>query len=97
VAKKLSVAEAKRRFSELVGEVVYRGRRFVIERKGKPVVAVVPLEDLRKLEESGRPDRPRGLLAAVGAWEGYPDLDGLVERIYRARRKARDRRGPRLR
>ena len=38
----LNIAEAKRRFSEIVNEVVYHDKQFVIARHGKPVVGIIP-------------------------------------------------------
>ena len=46
MTKKLSVAQAKARLSEVLSRVEDRGERYVIERRGKPVAAVVPLGDL---------------------------------------------------
>ena len=89
MANTLGVGEAKRRFSELMSRVALRRERFLIERHGKPVVALVSVEDLRRLEET--PVNPRGLLAAVGTWAEFKDLDRLVEDIYRQRTQAHDR------
>jgi prevent-host-death family protein len=61
----VSVAEAKKRLSELMSRVAYKGERFVIERRGRPMAALVSADDLRRLEE--RPPKPRGLLAAAAA------------------------------
>ncbi len=47
----VGVGEAKRRLSELMSRVVYLGERFVIERRGKPMVALVSAEDLARLEQ----------------------------------------------
>ena len=47
-----------------MSRVVYRGERFVIERRGKPMVALVSAEDLARLEQE--PVAPGGLLAALG-------------------------------
>ena len=46
----VSVREAKARFSELSNRVVWGGERFIIERHGKPFVALVSVDDLRRLE-----------------------------------------------
>ena len=73
VANILGVGEAKKRFSELMSRVAYKRERFLIERHGKPMVAVVSAEDLERLERE--PVAPKGLLAAVGAWAEYKDLD----------------------
>jgi len=85
----LSVGEAKMRLSELMGRVAYRGERFLIERRGRPMAALVSADDLRRLEEE--PVSPRGLLAAVGAWADFEGLDEFVEEIYQQRERALDR------
>ncbi len=48
---KLSVSQARELISETVNRVHYRGERVILERRGKPVAAIVSLEDLRRLEE----------------------------------------------
>lgn len=66
MAQAVSVVEAKRRISELIGRAAYGGERFLIERRGKPMAAIVSADDLDRLE--ARRAAPRGgLLAAVGA------------------------------
>lgn len=90
MSKTISVGEAKRRFSELMSRVVYAGERFIIERKGKPMIAVVRVEDLKKLEATPTKET-KGLLAAVGAWEEFEDLDEIVAQIYEFRKRERER------
>lgn len=48
---KLSVSQAREGLSETVSRVQYRGERVVLERHGKAVAALVPIEDYRLLEE----------------------------------------------
>ena len=55
MATRLSVNEAKTRLSEYLNRVNYRGERFVVERHGKPVGALVSLKDLERLEEAAPP------------------------------------------
>lgn len=88
--KTIAVAEAKRRFSELI-ERVQAGERFVVSRRGKPVVALVSPE----LAATGD-DRaaPVGVAPFVGALADWEDLEDVVAEIYRARRKARSRPAP---
>ena len=86
------MAEAKRRFSELISRVG-TGERFLILRRGRPAVAIVP-PDPRQTMES-RPN-PKGLAAVAGALADWEDLEDVVEEIYLARRKARDRAAPEL-
>ena len=89
MASTLGVGEAKKRFSELMSRVAYKEERFLIERRGKPMVALVSAEDLERLERE--PSAPKGLLAAVGAWADYEELDQVVEEIYRQREESRGR------
>ena len=83
MANILGVGEAKKRFSELMSRVAYRRERFIIERHGKPMVALASVEDLERLEQG--PVAALGLLAAVGAWSDYEELDQVVKDIYRQR------------
>jgi prevent-host-death family protein len=46
----VSVVEARRMLSELLGRVAYAKERVVVERKGRPMAALVSMEDLRRLE-----------------------------------------------
>lgn len=89
--ERVSVAEAKRRFSELMSRVAYSGERFLIERKGKATAALVKADDLDKLERLTPSLRQRGLLAATGAWADHPGLDQFVKDIYRRRSRAKGR------
>lgn len=89
--KNIGVAEVKKHFSEVVNEVSMRGKHFVIERKGKPVAAMVSLKELEFIEKERRQEKGKGLLAALGAWEDFKGLGKVVDDIYSSRRKAKDR------
>jgi len=43
-------SEARTHLTDIVNEVAYGGARIVLTRKGKQLVAIIPLEDLRALE-----------------------------------------------
>jgi prevent-host-death family protein len=43
-------SEARTHLTDLVNEVAYGGERIVVTRKGKELVAIIPLADLRALE-----------------------------------------------
>jgi prevent-host-death family protein len=91
MAKKVSVSEAKRDFSELMSRVALQGERFVLERRGKAMAALVDVKELERIEaQAGKPGK-KGLLAAVSAWEDYPQLERFIARLYSARRASRDR------
>jgi prevent-host-death family protein len=40
--KEVSVAEAKKHLSDLLGRVAYRGERITISKRGKPMATLVP-------------------------------------------------------
>lgn len=91
-AHALGVAEAKRRFSELIDRVG-AGERFVVSRRGHPAVLLAsPTPEA--LHAS--PPRPIGLAAVAGALAEWDDLDETVQEIYVARSKSRDRAAPDL-
>jgi prevent-host-death family protein len=81
MTQSISVAEAKRRFSELVNRASFGQERFLIEGRGKPVGAIVSAEDLVRLEEAAPPAPRHGLLAAVGALADIEDLDKILADI----------------
>lgn len=92
MSKTVSVVQAKRDFSELMGRVALKQERFVIERKGKPMAALISVDDLEKIEMLPPEDkRKKGLLAVIGGWEDYPKLDQFVIHLYATRRKTKDR------
>lgn len=47
----ITTAEARRKFAEIVNRVAYGKERITVTRRGKTVVAVVPIEDVALLEE----------------------------------------------
>lgn len=90
--KNIGVAEVKKHFSEIMNGVSRDGKHFVIERKGKPVAAMVSVKELELIERKGMQGDKKGLLAAIGVWEDFEGLDRVVDDIYRKRRKAKKRR-----
>lgn len=104
VAQGIGVAEAKKRFSELLVRAAFAGERFLIERRGKPLAALVSLEDLRRLEaheegnhgdkEDGGEEELQGLLAAAGILADYEDFETVMQEVIRQRRRSPGRRVP---
>ncbi len=88
----ISVAEAKRRFADVLGAVRYRGERYVVERNGTPMAALVPLEDLAAPTAGGS----AGFLALVGAFDDAPEFAESVDLAIGTRHRQRSRRAPRL-
>ena len=85
----MSVADAKKHFSELMSRVAYNKERFLIERRGKPMAALVSAQDLGRLDQE--PLSFQGLLAAVGACADFDEWDLMVNNIYLQRERSEDR------
>ncbi|MBI4317143.1 MAG: type II toxin-antitoxin system Phd/YefM family antitoxin [Chloroflexi bacterium] len=90
MAKTVSAAQAKAQLSALMGRVAYAGEHYVIERRGKPIAALVSVHDLEELEWGrATSERPLGALALVGAWRELDDqeMDKMVAAIYAERER----------
>jgi prevent-host-death family protein len=89
----IGVAEAKRRFADVLGTVRYKGGRYVVERNGTPMAAIVPLSDLAR-EDGSSADS--GFLALVGAFDESPEYAESLTEVVRSRRAQRSRPAPRI-
>ena len=89
MAEKVRVTEAKAHLSELMARVGYGGERFVIERRGRPLAALVGVEDLERLEKGDSNSRLRGAIGLVGAWgeAEESEVDTMLEEIYAERKR----------
>jgi prevent-host-death family protein len=70
----LSTGAARDKFAEVLNRAAFGKERVVLTRRGKPLVAVVPIEDVELLEElEDRADADEAR-AALAAWrsEGSP-------------------------
>ena len=52
-----NVADAKKTLSELMSRAAYNNERFLIQRRGKPMAALVSIEDLTAQEGTCCPQR----------------------------------------
>ncbi|MBA3343420.1 MAG: type II toxin-antitoxin system Phd/YefM family antitoxin [Gemmatimonadaceae bacterium] len=48
---RIPASEARLQFAEVVNKVAFGGERILLHRHGKDVAAIVPVEDLRLLED----------------------------------------------
>jgi prevent-host-death family protein len=88
----LGVAEAKRRFAELIDRVG-TGERVLVTRHGKPAIALVSPDAVDARMPAGR---PTGFAALAGAVADVDDFGDVMEDVVRSRRSARDRPAPEL-
>jgi prevent-host-death family protein len=85
--KHMGVAEVKRNFADVVGQVMYGNQRIVVNRRGRPVVAIVPLDEAAQREPGQR------LAAAIGCGEQDGEtFRGLMKRVVDSRRRRLPRR-----
>jgi prevent-host-death family protein len=48
---KISAADARKKFANIINRVAYGKESFVLTRRGEPLAAIVSIEDLRLLQE----------------------------------------------
>ena len=93
----LNTAEIKARLSELISRVAFHHERLIVLRRGKPMAAMVSIEDLRRLEALEASDanhqdqNAHPVMRAYGGWAEREDLDELVAEIYANREVASGR------
>ncbi len=56
MSRNIGVAEVKKSFSAVISEVSLKGEYFVIEKKGKPMAALVSVNDLQLIPKQARFD-----------------------------------------
>jgi len=71
MTRTVSISDAKSRLSELVGRTMYAGDSIIVERHGKAVAVIIPIEDYRELEKtkheqpSAAQDRRQEVMAGI--------------------------------
>jgi prevent-host-death family protein len=86
MTSKISTAEVRLRIGDLLNRVALRGDEFVIERKGKPMAALVPVERLEQMRRAAR----EGLLEFLRTpTEGAPSEEEAMRLALEGQRWAR--------
>ena len=49
---KMTTVEARENFSEMINQVAYGNQRVILTRRGRALVAVMPLQELKTLEKN---------------------------------------------
>lgn len=73
-----TVSEARNNFPELLNRVGYGQERILIERHGKPVAAIVSVEDLNRLQALEDAIDSALLRHAVQGNEGFITLESII-------------------
>lgn len=76
---RLAASEARDRFAEVLNRVAFGRERVILERRGKDLAAIVPLEDLKVLEALEDRLDVQDALAALeeGEREGFVSWEEL--------------------
>lgn len=88
MAERITTLDVRERLGDYLNRVALRHDQFIIERKGKPLAAIVPVEKLIELERAARQrllstPRPRRAIAQT-------DADQLAnEAKHKARKRKR--------
>jgi len=73
-----SATEARANLQEIINRVEYGKERILIERHGKAVVAVIGLEDLKRLEALEDASDSAKLKQAIAENDGFTTLEAVV-------------------
>lgn len=86
--KVVSIAEAKSHFSEYISKVAYAGEKYLITKRGKPLVALVPIQDLKNIK-AGKEEK--GLSEIIGKWKNFEEIENNINKIYSSRKEDKGR------
>lgn len=91
MAAEYPIAEVKAKLGQFVRDAE-EGRPVVITRHGRPVAALVRVEDLPQLERLRALGPEAGIISLAGGWEGSDEfVEAVLEERERARREVTDR------
>ncbi len=93
--KRLPVAQLKRDFRAVL-DAAERGEPTLVLRRGRPVAAILPAQEVAGRPLLAAPRRPGGLLALAGVLQDWETIDQDVAAIIRARAEVPDRPPPAL-
>jgi prevent-host-death family protein len=85
----IGAREARRRFADLLGQVGYGGKVAIVERSGKPMVALIPVEVYEQLiaEREARfqvLDRIRSKLPVISEKEVEKDVSQTIDAVRKS-------------
>ncbi|GAB2851143.1 type II toxin-antitoxin system Phd/YefM family antitoxin [Streptomyces deserti] len=80
MAYEIPVTQARAELADLINRVVYGGERVVVTRHGKPLVALVSADDLRRLEDQQEPAEEQ-VISAVSTVREVASAPGEQQRF----------------
>jgi len=89
MVKKLPALKARQNLGQVMNEVALRGDEYIVERAGKPLVAIISMDKYRMLEK----DRTSALEALNDIWDKMREENPQVieDTIDKAVRAVRNR------
>lgn len=90
MTERLSTLDLRQRLGDLLNRVALRHDEFIIERKGQPLAAMVPVEKLRQFEQLARL-RLQDALAVKGSALTQREADALADEAKHRTRKRKRR------
>jgi prevent-host-death family protein len=90
MAQHVGAREARSRFSELIGSVRFGNEEVIVERSGKPMAAMIPIETYERLVAERRArfevlDRIRSRLPEIPPEEIDRDVTDAVSKVRSGR------------
>ena len=82
MTKRVSVAEAKSKLSELLGRVAYGGERFIIEKRGRPMATLGPVAE-QPSEETPAEETDDWVYRVAGLFD--EEMCNIIDEIVAAR------------
>ena len=94
MTKRISAREARNKFADLMGSVHYGGEEVIVERSGRPVAAVIPVDMYERLVVERRArfevlDEIRSRLPDVSSEEVEKDVALALKKVRTARAEGR--------
>ena len=90
--KRISALKARQNLGQVMNEVALKGDDYIIERAGKALVAVIPIEKYQSLQrEIGEFFESLSKMRANLTREDEKDMDGLIGEAVRSYRKSKNK------
>src|SRR3954470_11223832 len=90
MTQRVSVAQAKAQLSALMAQAAYGGQHIIIERRGKPLAALISVDELERLEEPAKTTPSVQIPPWIGAWGDLmtdEEIDTFIADVYAARER----------
>ena len=94
MAIRVSAREARNKFADIMGSVRYGGEEIIVERSGRPIAALIPVDTYEKLVAERRirfevVDQIRSSLPTVASDEIEKDVAQAIHSLRTARAEGR--------